>query len=164
MVYHIQKVAVAKIVVAHLSVAAVITALLPTSTLAVPVVPNFTQGSMTSHTETTSKVTETINSIDYATGWQYSVSGTNVDSGGQSLSPTPTTNSVIVNPLGGTEGQITSTNSALNLSNQNFQITTPGEAFQFTQTYSGPGVSNQTVIQRVTEVISVTDTTSIFTQ
>ena len=41
---------------------------------AVPVVPNFTQGSMTSHTETTSKVTETINSIDYATGWQYSVS------------------------------------------------------------------------------------------
>ena len=43
---------------------------------AVPVVPNFTQGSMTSHTETTSKQTETINSIDYATGWQYSVSGT----------------------------------------------------------------------------------------
>ena len=39
---------------------------------AVPVVPNFSQGSMTSHTETTSKVTETINSIDYATGWQYS--------------------------------------------------------------------------------------------
>ena len=36
----------------------------------VPVVPNFTQGSMTSHTETTSKQTETINSIDYATGWQ----------------------------------------------------------------------------------------------
>ena len=52
---------------------------------AVPVVPNFTQGSMTSHTETTSKVTETINSIDYATGWQYSVSGTNVTNGGQSL-------------------------------------------------------------------------------
>ena len=34
---------------------------------AVPVVPNFTQGSMTSHTETTSTVTETINSIDYNT-------------------------------------------------------------------------------------------------
>ena len=30
--------------------------------LAVPVVPNFTQGSMTSHTETTQKITETINS------------------------------------------------------------------------------------------------------
>ena len=52
--------------------------LIPAAALAVPVVPNFSQGSMTSHTETTSKVTETINSIDYATGWQYSVSGSNV--------------------------------------------------------------------------------------
>ena len=32
----------------------------------VPVVPNFTQGSMTSHTETTSTVVETINSMDYS--------------------------------------------------------------------------------------------------
>ena len=32
---------------------------------AVPVVPNFTQGSMTSNTETTSTVTETINSMNY---------------------------------------------------------------------------------------------------
>ena len=131
---------------------------------AVPVVPNFTQGSMTSHTETTSKVTETINSIDYATGWTYSVSGTNVDNGGQSLSPNPTTNTVVVNPLGGTEGQVTSQNAGLDLSNQNFKITRPGEAFQFTTTYMGPGMTNQTVIQRTTEVTSVTDTTSIFTQ
>ena len=36
----------------------------------VPVVPNFTQGSMTSNTTTTSTVTETINSMDYNTGWQ----------------------------------------------------------------------------------------------
>ena len=43
---------------------------LPTAVNAVPVVPNFTQGSMTSHTETTSKVTETINSMDYSTGYQ----------------------------------------------------------------------------------------------
>ena len=131
---------------------------------AVPVVPNFTQGSMTSHTETTSKVTETINSIDYATGWQYSVSGSNVTNGGQSLSPNPTTNSVIVNPLGGTEGQVTSANSGLDLNGQSFTIKEPGAAFQFTQTYMGPGVTNQTVIQRTTEVTSVTDTTSIFTQ
>ena len=61
---------------------------------AVPVVPNFTQGSMTSHTETTSKQTETINSIDYATGWQYSVSGTNVNNNGASLLPPTVTNNV----------------------------------------------------------------------
>ena len=46
-----------------------------TAVKAVPVVPNFQQGSMTSHTETESTVTETINSIDYRTGWEYSVTG-----------------------------------------------------------------------------------------
>ena len=145
-----------------LSVAGAFVTLAPAQ--AVPVVPNFTQGSMTSHTETTSKVTETINSIDYATGWTYSVSGTNVDNGGQSLSPSPTTNTVVVNPLGGTEGQVTSQNAGLDLSNQNFKITRPGEAFQFATTYMGSGMTNQTVIQRETTVTSVTDTTSIFTQ
>ena len=130
----------------------------------VPVVPNFTQGSMTSHTETTSKVTETINSIDYSTGWQYSVTGSNVSNNGEALLPPTTTNNVTVNPLGGTEGQVTSTATGLDFSNSNFTITNPGAAFQFTTTYQGPGVTNQTVIQRVTEVTSVTDTTSIFTQ
>ena len=45
----------------------------------VPVVPNFTQGPMTNHTETTSTVTETINSMDYSTGFTYSVSGAGVE-------------------------------------------------------------------------------------
>ena len=130
----------------------------------VPVVPNFTQGSMTSHTETTSKVTETINSIDYNTGWQYSVTGTNVNNGDVNLNPSNVSNTVMINPLGGIEGQVSSTTSSANLGASNFKITDPKEAFQFTQTYSGPGISNQTIIQRVTEVTSVTDTTSVFTQ
>ena len=46
----------------------------------------------------------------------------------------------------------------------NITQTTPGAAFQFTETYQGPGLSNQTIIQRTTEIQSVTDTTSIFTQ
>jgi len=132
--------------------------------LAVPVVPNFSQGSMTSHTETTSKVTETINSIDYNTGWQYSVTGTNVGNGSNALNPSSVESSVNLNPLGGIEGQISSTQSSANLGTAQFTITNPGEAFQFTQTYQGPGISNQTIIQRVTEVTSVTDTTSIFSQ
>ena len=49
----------------YIVMSAVGVSLIPAAALAVPVVPNFTQGSMTSHTETTSKVTETINSIDY---------------------------------------------------------------------------------------------------
>ena len=52
----------------------------------VPVVPNFTQGSMTSHTETTQKITETINSMDYNTGYQYSATGSGVTVNGN-LSP-----------------------------------------------------------------------------
>ncbi len=58
---------------------------------AVPVVPQFTQGSVTSHQETTTKITETINSIDINTGWQYSVTGTNMKHSGSSVSPTTTT-------------------------------------------------------------------------
>ena len=57
--------------------------------IAVPVVPNFTQGSMTSNTTTTSTVTETINSMDYNTGWQYSVTGSGVVADGE-LTPTGT--------------------------------------------------------------------------
>ena len=54
---------------------------------AVPLVPNFQTGSLTSHTETTSTVTETINVIDYQTGWQYTVTGNNVSTDANSLVP-----------------------------------------------------------------------------
>ena len=121
----------------------------------VPVVPNFTQGSMTSHTETTSTVTETINSIDYNTGYQYSVTGSGITASGN-LSPGTGANNVTI------EG-VTSSWTGIN-SRPTFTQTTPGAAFQFTETYQGPGLSNQTIIQRVTEVTSVTETTSIFTQ
>ena len=136
---------------------------------AVPVVPNFTQGSMTSVTETSSKVTETINSVDYRTGWEYSVTGVGISNNGEPLNPTVSTSTVQVNPTadgtGEVTGGVTSSFDALDLSNQShFTISTPGEAFQFTQSYSGPGLTNQTIIQRQTIVESVTDTTSTFTQ
>ena len=128
---------------------------------AVPVVPNFTQGSMTSHTETTSTVTETINSMDYNTGWQYVVTGTNVESNGN-LTPTGTDS---INATNVTLDGVTSTWNGLNLQNRpEFSIVTPGAAFQFTESYQGPGLSNHTVIQRTTTINSVTDTTSTFTQ
>ena len=128
---------------------------------AVPVVPNFTQGSMTSHTETTSTVTETINSMDYNTGWQYVVTGTNVESNGN-LTPTGTDS---INTTNVTLDGVTSQWNGLNLQNRpEFSIVTPGGAFQFTESYQGPGLSNHTVIQRTTTINSVTDTTSTFTQ
>ena len=137
---------------------------------AVPVVPNFQQGSMTSHTETESTVTETINSIDYRTGWEYSVTGVGIDNNGAAINPQTSTSTVTVNSgIEGEEGAITGTVTSsfdsLNMSAQNnFTLHEPGGAFQFTQSYSGPGMTNQTVIQRVTAIKSVTDTTSTFTQ
>ena len=129
--------------------------LIPAAALAVPVVPNFTQGSMTSRTETTQKITETINSMDYNTGYQYSATGSGVKASGN-LSPQPGATNITINGV---------TSSWTGVSSKpSFTQTTPGAAFQFTETYRGPGLSNQTIIQRETEVISITDTTSIFSQ
>ena len=124
---------------------------------AVPVVPNFTQGSMTSNTETTSTVSETINSMNYNTGYEYVITGTNIEHDGATISaPSTTGNS---NTLNG----VTSTWTNLDLSNKpNFSITTPGANFQFVESYSGPGLSNHTIIQRTTTIQSVTNTTSTF--
>ena len=140
---------------------------------AVPVVPNFQQGSMTSRTETSSTVTETINSIDMRTGWEYSVTGVGVSNNGEALNPPVNTSTVNVTPSssaganGGAvvTGAVTSSFDSLDFSSpSSFTITNPGGAFQFTQSYQGPGMTNQTIIQRVTTIESVTDTTSTFTQ
>ena len=121
----------------------------------VPVVPNFSQGSMTTHTETTQQITETINSMDYSTGYQFSVTGSGITASGELSPGTQSTPNNI-------EGV---TSRWVGLSNRpSFTQTTPGGAFQFTETYSGPGLQNQTIIQRETIVESITDTTSIFSQ
>ena len=123
-----------------------------------PVVPNFTQGSMTSNTTTTATVTETINSMDYNTGWQYVVTGTGIESD-TNLSPAGTTQSTI------TIDGVTSTWNGLDINNRpGFQQKIPGASFQFSESYIGPGLSNHTIIQRTTTIESVTDTISTFTQ
>ena len=126
--------------------------------MAVPVVPNFTQGAMTSTTETTSTVTETINSMNYDTGYQYVITGTNVQMDGTSLSPTA--NITTENTIEG----VTSTWTGLDLNTKpNFTLSTNGVgSFQFTESYSGPGLKTQTIIQRTTQIQSVTNTTSQF--
>jgi len=97
--------------------------------------------------------------MDYATGWQYSVSGTNVSQDGTTISP------AIGNGSSNTINGVTSQWQDLDHANKpNYTITTPGAAFQFTETYRAPGLINHTVIQRETTVTSVTDTQSIFQQ
>ena len=127
------------------------------SAYAVPVVPNFTQGAMTSNTETTSTVSETINSMNYDTGYQYVITGTNIQHDGNTISaPNTDQNSNTING-------VTSTWTGLDHTQKpNFTLVTPGEPFQFTESYSGPGLSNHTIIQRTTTIQSVTNTTSTF--
>ena len=143
-----------------------------TAARAVPVVPNFTQGSMTTHTETNSTVTETINSIDYRTGWEYSVTGVGIDNNGQPIHPNVNSSSVTITPSTGSSGAtdgatgvLTSSCDSLDMDSAgSYTIAEDGGAFQFTQSYQGPGMPNQTIIQRTTVIESVTDTTSVFTQ
>lgn len=101
---------------------------------AASVTPSFTTGTVTSHTETTTTVTESIRQIDMMTGSSYTVSGTNITWDGP---PVP---------------------------GANYSVVTPGASFQFTETYLQPGESTITDIVRTTTSFSVTDSVSVFTQ
>ena len=98
------------------------------------------------------------------------MTGVGVDNNGAAINPQTSTSTVTVSSgVGGEEGAVTGTVTSsfdsLDMSAQNnFTLHEPGAAFQFTQSYSGPGLTNQTIIQRLTEVESITSTTSTFTQ
>ena len=69
----------------------------------VPVVPNFTSGTMQSTTRTTSVVTESIVSHDYNTGHQYTLNGSNLTISGSTISPD---SSNVTGTINGTSGSI----------------------------------------------------------
>ena len=98
------------------------------------VVPNFTRGTVTADTTSTTEVVETIHQIEYTTGSSYSVTGTNINVPG---SPNR---------------------------NTNYSINTQGAPFQFTETYLGPGIASETWIERTTTIDSRTNSLSVFTQ
>tara|TARA_A200000113_G_scaffold107124_1_gene96253 strand:- start:29473 stop:29955 length:483 start_codon:yes stop_codon:yes gene_type:complete len=133
---------------------------------AVPVVPNFQQGQMTTHTETTSEVVEVINSMDYNTGYTYSVSGHGVKPSGGNIAPSGTEQQSVRAPASTTNSNgISSTWTGLNMGTRpTWSQSTPGGNFSFVESYMAPGLSNHTIIERTTKIQSVTDTTSIFTQ
>ena len=113
---------------------------------AVPVVPNFSQGVVSSHTETKTIVKESFVSESHRTGWEYTVTGTGVEPSSGTVSPA----------VSGT---------GLDLANRsNWVQSTPGAAFQFAETYQGPGLIEKVIIDRETIIESVTDSTSTFSQ
>ncbi len=113
---------------------------------AVPVVPNFSQGVVSTHTETKTIVKESIVSESHRTGWEYTVSGTGVKPSDGIVSP------AVVG-------------TGLDLANRSSWVqSTPGAAFQFGETYQGPGLIEKVIIDRVAIIESVTDATSTCSQ
>ena len=120
--------------------------LLPSPAVAVPVVPNFSQGVVSSHTESKTIVKESIVSESYRTGFEYTVSGTGVEP-----------SSGIVSPSAGT--------NTLNFSSRSsWKQTVPGAAFQFVETLNTPGLIEKVIIDRETITETVIDSTSTFSQ
>jgi|TARA_Y100000033_G_scaffold45696_1_gene49375 hypothetical protein len=124
----------------------IILLLLPSPAVAVPVIPNFSQGVVSSHTESKTIVKESIVSESYRTGFEYTVSGSGVQPASGVVSPSASA-------------------TALNLSSRtNWVQTTPGAAFQFAETYQGPGLIERVNIERETLIETVVDSTSTFSQ
>ena len=124
----------------------IILLLLPSPAAAVPVVPNFSQGIVSSHSESKTIVKESIVSESYRTGFEYSVSGSGVEPASGVVSP----------PVSDTTMTLSGRNS--------WKQTVPGAAFQYAETFSGPGLIEKVVIERETIIETVTDSTSTFSQ
>ena len=128
-----------------------------------PVTPNFTTGTMSSTTNTTTSISESIVSTDYfGNSYEYSVTGTGISTNG-GVAPNTTDVSATVNGQ-----QYTYTGLDLSTGNKPvFTLTNPtsGAAFQFSESYRGPGgISNITSITRQIESESVVTSTSVFSQ
>ena len=125
----------------------------------VPVIPNFQQGVLNSTTTTKTKVTEVINSYEYRTGYELSVSGTNIAPVGGDIAPRALTTTT--NTLNGISSRWVGLDAA---SRPTWNIVNEGASFQFVETLQGPGLVNHTLINRDTDIESITETTSTFTQ
>ena len=128
-----------------------------------PITPAFTTGTMSSTTNTTTSISETITSTDYfGNSYEYSVTGTGISTNG-GVAPNTTDVTRTIN------GE-TQTYTGLDLSTGNkpvFTLTSPtsGAAFQYSESYRGPGgISNITSITRQIESESVVTSTSVFSQ
>ena len=128
-----------------------------------PVTPNFTNGTMSSTTNTITSISESIVSTDYfGNSYEYSVTGTGISTNG-GVAPNTTDVSATVNGQ-----QYTYTGLDLSTGNKPvFTLTNPtsGAAFQYSESYRGPGgVSNITTITRSITSESVVTSQSVFSQ
>ena len=122
-----------------------------------PVIPNFTSGVLSSHTETKSIITEDIKSFDYRTGYQLTIGGENVKPSTSNIAP-----SGYIEQSGSVNG-VGTTYVMPDLSNKpQYSVVDTGKAFTYYETLETPGIQNYTSILRTTEIEQITDSTSTF--
>jgi len=124
----------------------------------IPVVPSFSQGQLKSTTTTKTKVNEVINSYRYRTGYEYSVTGTNVAPNGPiaPMSLVTTTNSL--------DGVASVWRGLDPASKPSWKIVNEAATFSFSETLQGPGLIEHTIITRETDIESLNETLSTFTE
>ncbi len=125
---------------------------------AVPVIPSFNSGSTSARTESKQNTTELIESWTYATGYEYSLGGTNLNIQGNMIPDTVQTGSHVVDG-------VTTTHHGIDLNSKpTVNMHTQGAATNLVEAYHGPGLKSFTRINRTIMTESVTDTMSTFTQ
>ncbi len=143
----------------HIRSSSLILFILASPVSAIPVVPNFQQGVLQNHVETSSVIQETIKSFSFNSGYELTTGGTNVAPSTGNVAPTGYTN--INNVVEG----VTQTFTSPDLSNKpEYNIVNTGQSFTYFETLNGPGLSNFTQIDRTTTIESISDSTSTFSQ
>jgi len=127
--------------------------------LAGAVIPNFQQGVLQNHTETSSVVVENIKSFDFRNGYQLTTGGMNISPSTNNVAPTGhTTNTQTV------QGVNTTVTTPSYTTRPTYNIVDEGQSWNYFETLETGGLSNFTEINRTTTIESISDSTSTFSQ
>ena len=124
------------------------------------VTPQFSSGTLNSRQEVKSVVVESISSVDYTSGYQYTVSGTGIEPvNGDIISPKATL--LDAQTVDGVTFQWTGIDAS---TKPDWKLTTPGGSFNFSESLLTPSLSNVTNINRTTTTESIVESVSVFLQ
>jgi len=124
------------------------------------VTPSFSSGTLNSRQEVKSVVVESISSVDYTSGYQYTVSGTGIEPiNGDMISPKATL--LDAQTVDGVTFQWTGIDAS---TKPDWKLTTPGGSFNFSESLLAPSLSNVTNINRTTTTESIVESVSVFLQ
>lgn len=122
--------------------------------------PSFSSGTLNSRQEVKSVVVENIVSVDYTSGYQYTVSGTGIEPiNGDMISPKATL--LNAQTVDGVTFQWTGVDAS---TKPDWKLTTPGGSFNFSESLLAPSLSNVTNINRTTTTESIVESVSVFLQ